>query len=367
MGKILIVNNNLMIGGIQKSLINLLKGVHDKYDVTLLLFSDYGELIKDVPSDVKILYAHKRLKILGTPWDKLKKSISNIYNKFFSLFLCKVFGKDKALDFLFKKQKKIQGFDHVISYSHCQNEKSIAISTAEFVLRCTESKDKICWIHCDYKHSDTYSKHNNALYMQFDKIACCSDSVKNNFLSLLPDAANKCYTVRNFYDSSILDLAKDNPFQYDDKYINIVSVARLSYEKGIDLAIDAIKDSQRNDIRYYIVGDGPEEAKLKEMVDAYKLDNIFFLGAQVNPYRYMKNADYLLVPSRHEAAPMVFDEANILGLPVISTETTSAREMIEAEYINNNILKVLTKIKKSEKTENTCFKGQLQQFRRIIG
>jgi glycosyltransferase involved in cell wall biosynthesis len=42
----------------------------------------------------------------------------------------------------------------------------------------------------------------------------------------------------------------------------------------------------------------------------------------------MKNADLFLLPSFHEAAPMVVDEARCLGLPVLSTETTSARDMI---------------------------------------
>ena len=42
MKKILIVNNNLDIGGIQKALINLLRGISDKYEVTLMLFSPTG-------------------------------------------------------------------------------------------------------------------------------------------------------------------------------------------------------------------------------------------------------------------------------------------------------------------------------------
>ena len=38
MKKILIVNNNMHIGGIQKALLNLLDEIKGKYDVTLLLF-----------------------------------------------------------------------------------------------------------------------------------------------------------------------------------------------------------------------------------------------------------------------------------------------------------------------------------------
>ena len=125
------------------------------------------------------------------------------------------------------------------------------------------------------------------------------------------------------------ELAKHDPYCYDENYINLVSVARLSGEKGIDRAIEALHNSNRSNLRYYIVGDGPQRSALIDLVSRYGMGNqVFFLGEQKNPYRFMLNADYLLVPSLHEAAPMVFDEAKVLGLNVISTNTTSAIEMI---------------------------------------
>ena len=56
------------------------------------------------------------------------------------------------------------------------------------------------------------------------------------------------------------------------------------------------------------------------------------MGEKVNPYAYMKNADYLLVPSYHEAAPLVFDEAKCLGLKIITTDTVSAKELVGTDY-----------------------------------
>ena len=64
---------------------------------------------------------------------------------------------------------------------------------------------------------------------------------------------------------------------------------------------------------------------------------VFLLGETLNPYPYMKGADYLLHPSIHEAAPMVFDEAKVLGLPILSTDTTSAKEMLaECDIVCEN-------------------------------
>ena len=46
MKKILIVNNNMHIGGVQKSLLNLLRSIGDSYDITLLLFFKGGEYMQ---------------------------------------------------------------------------------------------------------------------------------------------------------------------------------------------------------------------------------------------------------------------------------------------------------------------------------
>ena len=62
-------------------------------------------------------------------------------------------------------------------------------------------------------------------------------------------------------------------------------------------------------------------------------DSIFLEGEQLNPYRYVKNADYFLLPSFHEAAPMVFDEALTLGVPILTTKTLSAVELVESRNI----------------------------------
>ena len=57
-------------------------------------------------------------------------------------------------------------------------------------------------------------------------------------------------------------------------------------------------------------------------------EHVHFYGEQANPYRYMKAADLLLLTSYHEAAPMVIDEAYILGLPTLTTKTSSSEEMV---------------------------------------
>ena len=57
------------------------------------------------------------------------------------------------------------------------------------------------------------------------------------------------------------------------------------------------------------------------------------VGNKENPYPYIKNASCFLLPSLHEAAPMVFGEASSLGVPVLTTETCSAIELVQSRGI----------------------------------
>ena len=375
MKKILIVNNNLDMGGIQKSLVNLLREIHNKYDVTLLLFSKSGTLLKDIPSDVKIITPRKCYRILGLTKSELKKYPLLFILKAFLLRYASVFSRRNAMRLMGIFQKKIKGYDISISYSHLAHNKYFANGCGDFVLDKIICKNKICLVHCDYLNSGCKTEQNNDEYLEFDRIACCSNSVRERFLKGATVPPEKVYTLRNFFDLSVAEVAKNFSYCYDNNYINLVTVARLSPEKGVDRAIDALFASKRKDIRYYIIGDGPQRKTLKDKIMDYNMANqVFFFGEQQNPYGYMQNADYLLVPSLNEAAPMVFDEAKTIGLQVISTNTTSALEMISDEngiVCDNSIESIASTLirlnKRFFKNNNTVDnKIQLSQFDTLI-
>lgn len=241
--------------------------------------------------------------------------------------------------------------------------------SAEFVLKKINAKKKICFVHADYQNESNRSSYTDSIYKQFDGIACCSESVRNHFVGALPDDTDKVSVVRNFYDLSLQLNDGQAPYQYDNSYINIVSVARLTTEKGISRAVKALYQSGRKDIRYYIVGEGPKRKELETEIAEYKLaDKVFLLGESTYPYAYMKSADYLLVSSFHEAAPMVFDEAKLLGLKVITTNTTSAMEMIGTEYgvvcenSMEGIRDILTGLQRTKAGQKTEYNNDTQQM-----
>lgn len=375
MKKILIVNNNLDMGGIQKSLVNLLKEVYKEYDITLMLFSKSGALLDEVPEGVNIITPCKAYSILGLSKEELKKHPLLFLLKALHITYTKIFSRRSAMKLLGIFQKEIRGYNTVISYSHLPHHKYFGNGCGDFVLDKTIAEKKICLIHCDYLNSGYMTEQNNAEYHEFDKIACCSNSVKMRFIQGSSVDSSKVYTLRNFFDFDVRELAYDSPIYYDNDYINIVIVARLSSEKGIDRAIEALHNSERSNLRYYIIGDGPQKSALMDLASKYDVDKqVFFAGEQKNPYRYMLNADYLLVPSRHEAAPMVFDEAKLLGIKIVATRTTSADEMIgqEGGIVCENstvgITDALQKLKKQADYDNntTSNRTQVMQFAHVV-
>ena len=333
MKKILIVNNNLDMGGIQKSLVNLVKEIYKEYDITLLLFSKSGSLLQDIPEKVKIITPLKVYKILGIEKKELKKHPLLFLLKAFLVGYTKMFSRRSAMKLLGLFQKEISGYDAVISYSHLPHPKYFGNGCADFVLDKTMSNNKVCFLHCDYLNFGGKTEANNRTYMEFDKIACCSNSVRERFLlgSKIPNS--KVYTVRNFYDLRLIAHQSDDAGMFDESAINVLTIARLSNEKGILRAIEALVQSNRTDIHYYIIGDGPQKEEIERLVSRYQLNRrVTMLGEQGDPYPYLRQTDWLLLPSFHEAAPMVYDEAKLMGIKVLTTNTTSAEEMIGCKY-----------------------------------
>ena len=333
--KIFLVNNNMKIGGVQKALLEFVNVINCDYDITLLLFRKTGQLLEQLPENVKILETDSLYRYLGvfqgeckTPKDKLLRGGLAA--------IAKTCGISRTLKIMSLGSGDClkEHYDAAISFMHCAGAKSFYGGVAEYTLTNIQADQKICFIHCDYVNSGTVSNHSKKVYRQYDKIACVSASVRHRFLEVLPDLSEKTFVVPNVINiQNVQSDARKDTYVYDHSYINILTVARLGKEKGINRIISAMSQIDSPRIRYYILGNGAQRPLLEQQVMQSGLEKqVFFLGEDVNPYRYMPDADLLAVPSYNEAAPVVFQEAMALGLPVMSTETLSAIEMIPEEF-----------------------------------
>ena len=331
MKKILIVNNNMNIGGVQKALYNLLWEAEGKYDITLCLFSRRGEYADKLPPSVRIVEVSGAYRFLGVSQGECRGVDSILRGA--CVLATRLLGRSRVLKLFGRRMPFLEEkYDCAISYLHNGREKSFYGGAQDFILDRVKADRKVAFLHCDYRNCGAWHERNNLDMARFDRIAACSDGCREAFLSVLPELAEKCVTVRNCHRfEEIREMAEKNPIIYGISAVNILIVARLSHEKGVDRALRALKYALDNgcDARLHIVGDGAEREALRALSVEYGLcDRAVFYGNQGNPYRYMKNADMLLIPSYHEAAPMVIDEARALGLPVLTVKTTSAEDMV---------------------------------------
>ncbi len=330
MKKIIIVNNNMKVGGVQKSLYNLLWAIDGKYDVTLYLFSRTGEYMDKLPPNVKIVGCTGPFRYFGVSQGECK-SLSDRLKRGISAALCKAFGRKLIIRLFLALQKCLDGsYDCAVAFLHNGNPKSFYGGVQDFVLDRINADKKIAFLHCDYRNCGANNPYDNGLIAKFDRIAACSDGCRSAFLSVLSELENKTVTVRNCHRfDEIKALANTDPVIYDNDVINVVTVSRLAHEKGIERALRAMEYSLKKGIsvRLHIVGGGPMEEPLRSAACGLG-DRVVFHGEQSNPYRYMKNADLFLMTSYHEAAPMVIEEACCLGLPIMTARTTSSDEMV---------------------------------------
>ena len=104
---------------------------------------------------------------------------------------------------------------------------------------------------------------------------------------------------------------------------DVIFAGRLIKEKNVDLLIRSIYLAKEKvpDIKCFIIGDGPERAKLENLVNELNIqDNIIFKGFMEDYHdliSYMKSSKIFMLPSTREGFGIVVIEANACGLPVI--------------------------------------------------
>ncbi len=119
--------------------------------------------------------------------------------------------------------------------------------------------------------------------------------------------------------------------EYENNKFNILSIGRLTRQKGYDIAIDALKilKEKYSDIHWWIIGAGELEEQLKKQVKDNELEEyITFLGLKANPYPYIRGCDLLVQPSRWEGKSVVLDEAKILAKPILATNYSTIKDQL---------------------------------------
>ena len=302
MKKVLFVMRNLVGGGAEKVLIDILNEIdYNKYNIDLLLIEETGVYLSKVNKNVNMKSIIPINKFSNKLINRVYRSIvSRTYSKFPKLIANLFIGKKYDIEIAFLEG----GSTKFLYQSPNKNSK------------------KIGWIHSDLK------KHRQ---LSMDKIICVSQQSKDSFIELYPQYKHKVDVIYNIIDrDEIIKLSKIN-LEYEFIKDTVVSIGRLTDVKRFDLLIKAhkllIEDGL--DANLIILGDGELRYNLENLIKELNLqDSIKLLGFCDNPYPYIKNAKVYAMASDHEGFSLVIAEALTLGKAIVSTNCIGPAELL---------------------------------------
>lgn len=183
-------------------------------------------------------------------------------------------------------------------------------------------------------------------YRKADRVVAVSQNTRNKILKFLPDLdvtiINHGVSYENFQFPMPTGRQAISNFQLNSKFQNlkpyILSVGALKKRKGYEYSIAAFVEISKKfpDLKYMIVGKGPEYKNLQFTISNFQLQNrVVFLEnlSEEELITLYKNAEvFILMPQDIEkdieGFGLVFLEAAATGLPVIATKETSAEDAV---------------------------------------
>lgn len=314
MKKILFIINSLRVGGAEKILIDLLKGMdYEKYDVSLVYFVKGGVFLNDVPAPV-----HCKC-IVG-----MGSRIDNLFRKIIDGF--------SLLDMYYKlcMRQGVGNYDTIVSYLE-----GFPTRMHSYIL--DKAVRNISFVHTDLAtfrdSADQYSHKytQEMVYSKMDEIVFVSRHAKESFNRVFPNIAAMQTILSNFIDKRTIILQSLEK-RIDRRGFTVVTVGRLAPVKGVDIIPLVAKYLKNKGLLIYfnIVGDGSEFDIIRQLIQENGVgDVVSMAGFQKNPYPYILASDIYLNTSHTEGMPLSLCEAMTLGKPVIATNTSGAIELLE--------------------------------------
>ena len=328
MANILVSGVRMDMGGTEIAQIKFMKKLLDEgHKVTLLLSQKRGPLMDRVPDGVRILTIPMKKSIF---LDRMMGRIIDGRPFAFPVkCICKIFkiciGKKKFTPFLISKTGFLPGnYDLAVEF-HGYGK----FPTAYTAARVNASKKallfhdaSIHWLEYVVSYIDYY-----------DKLYCVSDAVYDKLASMFPEKRDRMEVLHNFIDADEIRQKAEKKADISDfnGEFRILTIARLEYQKGIDVAIRAAEILKKRGIpiKWYVIGDGNEKKKLRMMIRLKGLgDSFILLGIRRNPYPYLKACNLFALTSRFEGYPVTLIEARALCVPILASDMPCIREQI---------------------------------------
>ncbi len=338
--KLLFVMESMKSGGGERSLLTLLQLLdYDKYDVDLMLFNPSGLFFGMIPEQVNILTPGGEYKRFSLPLVQSVKSL--VASGKFSLAIKRMLysravnAKDKPsllrdqLSWKYMKAaltEKVSGYDAAIGYLEGKPN--------FFVADCVEANVKICYVHNDYRKLKMDAGIDENFFSKADFIVSVSEECCRVLCEEFPTMAKKVRDVGNITSPKVLKkMSQGIPAEFvkksDEKII--LTIGRISSQKGYDIAIDAAEILKKKgyNFKWFSIGTGELFAEFEERIRQENLqENFVFLGERANPYPYLSACDIYAQPSYFEGKSIALDEAKCFAKPIVATKFTTVYDQL---------------------------------------
>lgn len=335
MRRIVFITKALWIGGIETALVNLLNHFdYQKYDITLLVLHAELDMLEQINPNCRVLiidrdktYSFKVAYRYSRLYHMTEKTDHPSLLHRIMMWTVPIikWGENQLYINYVRKLMNNEHFDTAIIYSDV---------TAEIVVRAIKADRYLMFYH----HGGMrHVYHDKIAYKKCEKIIAVSKKQAEKLKEFVSEYADKIIVIPNLTDVEGIWSKGKQPCDdiFDKSKINIVSVGRICYEKGMDLAVNTcarlVADGIEN-IQWWIIGNGPEMNELQELVLKLNMENhVKLVGMKGNPYPYIMQANLYVQPSRVESFGLTIVEALILGRNVLATNTDGAQEILGAK------------------------------------
>lgn len=319
--KISIYALHLNYGGIEKNICTKANMLSEIYNVEIIsLYKLTDKPVFNLNDNIKVKYLTKNIR------PNKEEFITSIKNK-------KIINIIKeglyAIKVLYLKQTLLTK-----SLINCNSE--IIISTRiDFTKKLIKNNEynnvKIAEEHIYHNNNQKYLKDLNDILKKVDYLMPSSNYLTNYYQKLYPEYSHKIIT-------------NEMPIETDNSISNlknktIISVGRLSKEKGYSDLINLFKKIEDKEWTLNIIGRGPEYDNLKQQIKNLNLENnIKLLGTKTTEElnKLYKEASIYIMTSYEESFGLVLLEAASHGLPILAySQALGAKEILSD---NNGIL-----------------------------
>ncbi|CAN7295881.1 glycosyltransferase [Paenibacillus sp. LjRoot56] len=334
--KILFIMNNLNCGGAEKALISLLETIdYSMYDVDVYLLRHTGLFLSKLPPEVNLLqepveYKYFDMSMRKAVFQCLRKG--NLKIALLRLLAGSIYVSEK---------NRIRCEQRVWKYlakslPNLETHYDIAIGYLEknpiyFCIDKVKASKKIGFIHNDYDKLGMDPNLDQVYFNQLNHLVTVSEECGHILRERFPTLSQNIEVMHNIVSPAAIHKLSMETVNLKEKDITIVSVGRLNYQKGFELAVESCKGliQAGYPIKWYIIGEGEERASLERLIEKHDLkDNFILLGIKENPYPYIREADIYVQPSKFEGKSIAIDEAKILQKPIVVTNFSTAKDQI---------------------------------------